>query len=298
MKRAVSLAAISLCAFLLYPRVARADEVIMVNGDRLSGEVVNKGEKFLELRTGYAGIIRIDMEHVRELRITPTGPDGQPALESGEFMGRVNVSLKLERGNTDSDDFGADMDMTYRRGIHRIRLIGELEQDRKDGENTKEEWLLGGEYSRFLTEKFYLAGWLQFKHDEFEDLQLRTIVGPYVGYQFFEGRSLNFLAAAGVIFVNEERDREPDDAFWGPGWQINFDKYILGDRLQAYHEQQGLMNSEERGDWLWRSSTGLRVPLFGGLIATVEAKYDYDSEPAQESDSMQSTYRLKLGYAW
>jgi hypothetical protein len=298
MKKAVSLAAIFLCVVLLSTRVARADEVIMNNGDRLSGDVVEKGEKFLELRTGYAGTIRIDMDQVLELRITSTGHAAAAAGEGGTFSGRVNVSLKSERGNTDSDDVGIDIDMTYRRGIHRFRAFAELEQDRKDGENTKEDWLLGGTYNYFLTGKLYLAGWVQLKHDEFADLSLRTSAGPFIGYQFFDSRPLNLLIEAGAIFVREEYGTEPDESYWGPGWHINFDKHVFGDFLQFYHEQRGLMNSEETDDWLWRSWTGFRVPLFGGLVGSAEAKFDYDSEPMGETDSTQATYRLKLGYEW
>ncbi len=84
----------------------------------------------------------------------------------------------------------------------------------------------------------------------------------------------------------------------GPGWRISFDKFVYSDFLQIYHEQSGFLNARDTDKWLWKSWTGLRVPLFGGVIGSVEARFDYDSEPSEDTDSTQATYRLKLGYKW
>jgi hypothetical protein len=309
---------------MMFAPSVRADVVHMKNGDRLTGEVVEKEGGTLRFRTGYAGTIGIKWDRIRsvetvesvltiledgtevrtqkiivgEEEIVAIRPVAPSTGTKGKLSGRTNVSLKFERGNTNKDDIGVDFEMEYRRGIRRFRLVGGLEQDRKDAENTKEEWLLWGSYDHFLTRKLYLAGWVHLKHDEFADLSLRTSVGPYVGYQFFERRSLNLLVEIGAIFVREEHDLEPDDTFWGPGWSINFEKYIFGDYLQAYHEQHGIINAERGDDWFWRSVTGLRVPLFGGLVGSAEVKLDYESEPSGGTDSTQATYGLKLGYAW
>jgi hypothetical protein len=210
----------------------------------------------------------------------------------------VNLFVRSERGNTDSDDIGLDIDMTYRRGSHRFRLFGELDEDRKDGEKTRDSWMLSTVYNSFVTEKIYFTGELKLEHDEFANLDLRTSAGPYVGYQFFESRPLNLSAEAGVILVNEDYKTESGDTYWGPGWRIGFDKYVYSDSLQFYHRQSGFLNLRNTDKWLWRSWTGFRVPLFGGVIGSVEARFDYDSQPSGGVETTQATYRLKLGYSW
>ena len=215
-----------------------------------------------------------------------------------EFTGRVNLFVRSERGNTESDDVGADVDLTYRRKTHRVRLFGALEVDHKEGEKTKESWFLSATYNSFVTKKLFFTGALKFEHDEFANLDLRTSVGPYIGYQFFESTPLNLMTEVGVILVNEDYITETGSTSWGPGWRIIFDKYLYGDSLQLYHEQSGFLNAEDTDKWLWKSWTGLRVPLFGGVIGSMEARFDYDSEPSEDADSTQATYRLKLGYKW
>ena len=139
---------------------------------------------------------------------------------------------------------------------------------------------------------------LKFEHDEFADLNLRTTAGPSVGYQFFESRPLNLKAEAGVILANANYSTESDSNYWGAGWHISFDKYIVSDHLQLYHEQFGLLGTEDTDNLLWKFWTGLRVPLFGGFVVSGEARFSYDSDPAEDTETTQETYRLKLGYAW
>ena len=48
---------------------ARADEVIMQNGDRMTGEVIRQDEGSLRLKTAYAGTLSIEWEQVSEVRL-------------------------------------------------------------------------------------------------------------------------------------------------------------------------------------------------------------------------------------
>jgi len=44
--------------------------------------------------------------------------------------------------------------------------------------------------------------------------------------------------------------------------------------------------------------TGLRAPIVSGFIASAEYEIDYDSKPAVEVETTDTTFKLKLGYEW
>jgi hypothetical protein len=44
------------------------------------------------------------------------------------------------------------------------------------------------------------------------------------------------------------------------------------------------------------SWTGVRVPLAGGFVGSLEYELDYDSEQAIETKTSDETLRLKIGY--
>ncbi len=282
-------------------RELRTDEVLRTtldDGREFRARVIAVGDKQVTITPSEGEEpVTIEKTGTAVVRYLSREPEG--GEKRGEkFAGRVNLFVRSERGNTDSDDVGIDVDMTYRRKAHRLRLFGELEVDRKDGEKTKDSWMLSTTYNSFVTKKLFFTGALKFEHDEFANLDLRTSVGPYVGYQFYESSPLNLSAEIGVVLVNENYITESDNIYWGPGWRISFDYYVFSDLLQLYHEQSGFLNARNTEKWLWKSWTGLRVPLFGGVIGSVEARFDFDSEPSEDTDSTQATYRLKLGYKW
>ena len=60
----------------------------------------------------------------------------------------------------------------------------------------------------------------------------------------------------------------------------------------------GFASANSSNKNLWRSWTGVRVPLIVGLVGSFEYEVDYDSNPAVEALTTDQTFRLKLGYAW
>ena len=91
---------------------------------------------------------------------------------------------------------------------------------------------------------------------------------------------------------------EPDEDFLGSAWFLRYDQLVWQDRLQPYHRQFGYAALDSEDKVLWQSWTGLRVPLADGFAGAVEFEYDYDSNPAVEAKTTDTTVRVKLGYEW
>jgi hypothetical protein len=134
--------------------------------------------------------------------------------------------------------------------------------------------------------------------DRLAELKLRAALGPGLGYQFFESKDLNLSAELGALRVHESFNTQGDNNYWGAGWGINFDWFMLRDRLQFYHRQTGLWNLRDTSSVALDTWTGLRIPLILGLFASTEMKIAYDSGAAREADTLDTTYRVKLGYQW
>ncbi|HED19039.1 MAG TPA: DUF481 domain-containing protein [Gammaproteobacteria bacterium] len=218
--------------------------------------------------------------------------------EGYKLEGHVNFAFQKERGNTDKDEIDADIDLTWRFRHDRIQTFGELERDRTNNKKTKDKWKLRNNYDRFFAGKWYGGALLAFEQDQFADLKLRTTIGPKMGYQWFESRELNLSTEAGPMYVDEKFNTDPDDDYVSLGWGINFDKYLFDEFVQFYHRQTGLWNLEDTGNLVWDTWTGLRFPLVLGIVTSTEMKVEYNSGAAKGADDLDTTYTLKLGYAW
>jgi putative salt-induced outer membrane protein YdiY len=225
-------------------------------------------------------------------------PDPWRTGEGYKLSGHVNFALEKERGNTDQDEIDIDGDVTWRYRHDRFRMFGELERDRNNSKKTKDKWKQRNSYDHLFTKKWFAGAFLGFEHDRFADLNLRTIVGPKVGYQWFEGRDMNLSTELGPMYVDEDFDKDEDDDYPALGWMIDFDKYLFKEFLQFYHLQTGIWNLDDTSNVVWDTWTGLRFPLAWGLVTSTEMQVEYDSGAAENKDDVDTTYTLKIGYQW
>ncbi len=191
-----------------------------------------------------------------------------------------------------------DLEVDYRRRWDRFQSYVQMEYDTTRGDKTTDKWILLNKYSRLFQSPWYAAAWLRMKHDRFADIRFRYLVGPALGYRFFEKPVRNLSAELGAIYLDEDFYDHVDEDYWGPALFIDYDQYLWPDRVQFYHRSMGFAAVDGESKDLWLSWTGLRVPLVGGLIGSLEYEIDYDSEPAIEAKTTDATLRLKLGYEW
>jgi putative salt-induced outer membrane protein YdiY len=229
-------------------------------------------------------------------------PDAWRLGEGYKFTGRANFAYERERGNSDTDELDFDFDMTYRRLKDRFVAYGELERDvdndRDRDRTTDDNWKLSTSYHRFATKKLYWGGVVSADADDKAERELRLVAGPLVGYQFFESRPINLRAEVGITRVHEEFKNESDNNYTAGAWAIDFDKYLFDEFMQFYHRQTGLLSFKDYNDLIWNTWTGFRFPLVYGFVASTELQTEYDGDAAENADDLDTTFLLKLGYAW
>ncbi len=280
-------------------RTDQPAQVLLRNDDVISASVFRNGADSTTVQSGPD----TPPQTLSRPEVAFINPEPWRLGEGFKFTGRANFALESQRGNTDEDEIDIDGDLLWRRKQDRFTLMGELERDKTDGKTTTDNWKLNAKYDYFVTSKRYYGALVFAEADDLADLTLRVGAGPGVGYQFFESEELKLSVETGLLRVFEDFQTEDSDRYWGAGWLINFDKYVLprlfeSYHLQFYHRNRGLWNLYHTGDVIWDTWTGLRFPLILGLVASTELKVEYDSGSAAEADDLDTTYTLKLGYQW
>jgi len=237
-------------------------------------------------------------ESLAQSELELINPDPWRTGEGYKLDGRINFALSKERGNTDKDEIDADANLTWRFHHDRFKMFGEFERDRNNNKKTKDKWRANNSYDHFFTRKWYGGAFLGFEHDQFADLNLRTIIGPKTGYQWFDSKEMNLSTEAGPMYTDEDFDNDPDNNYLALGWAIDFDRYLFGEFMQLYHRQTGLWSMKETSNVVWNTWTGFRFPLVLGIVASTEMRVEIDSGAAEGKNNLDTTYTLKLGYAW
>jgi putative salt-induced outer membrane protein YdiY len=210
---------------------------------------------------------------------------------------RINASVTSERGNTKSDNYYFDGEFVARTEKNRYKIGGELSKEESDGTTTSQNWLAYGNYSHFLSKKWYLYTDTLFEHNEFKDLDLRSTLGAGAGYQIFETPLLNLSIAAGLAMVDENFDDAEDNDYSAGQWSANYDQYFFKKLVQLFHGHTGFVSLEDSDDWFLKTRTGLRFPVYKGLTATLQYNFDYDNQPSEDAEKKEDTkFIFLLGY--
>jgi len=218
-------------------------------------------------------------------------------IKTVNITSRANVNITSERGNTDSDNYYFDGEFVARTKKNRYKIGGELSKEESDGTTTSQNWLTYGNYSHFLSKKWYLYADTLFEHDELKDLDLRSTLGAGAGYQVFETPLLNLSISAGLAKVDENFDVAEDDDYTAGQWSVNYDQYFFKKFVQLFHVSTGFVSFEDTNDWFYRTRTGLRFPVYKGLTATFQYNYDYDHQPSEDAEDKEDTkFIFLLGY--
>ena len=216
-----------------------------------------------------------------------------------KWFGQANTALESERGNTDTDELDIDFESIWRSLEDRYTIRGSWEVDQTDGEKNKNNWKLRNKYDRFRVDNpdNYYGIQAAFEHDEFADLDLRTIVGPYIGRQFFETKLLTMHGEVGIVYVDEQFDLAEDHDYWGSSWELRLSSDIIP-KTELYLHSDGLVDYGDVESVVVNTTFGIGFPLLFGFKAAAEVKYEYDGGAVEGVDDLDQTYNFKLGYAW
>lgn len=221
--------------------------------------------------------------------------------ESGEgisYDGRVTLSGAFDRGNGTSDRFYAESDFAARAIDWRYALNAKLRRERDTDTTTASNWLVAGNFDRFINgRRFrYLRGSVE--RDRFRDISTRTAAGAGYGLELVSTERTKLSLRAGLDAIDLRRQVGDDETFPALGWGINLSHRLDLLSAEFFHDQQGFWNLEDVSQATVRSRSGLRVPFVSGLTATLQVNLDWEGEPAPGRTATDTTWLIGLGYAW
>jgi putative salt-induced outer membrane protein YdiY len=320
-----------ICAFVLFAAPVAADQVILTNGDRVTGTVASLGGKTLtvttphgQLKIAWADIgglviddpvlVRIGDAPPAEVRIAPGDAAGRVMLNPGgsveliqivaltrptpplTFDGGANAGMMRTGGNTDVNSLRLDADATIRQSANRYTAAAVLNRAKDRGLETAENWNTALNYDRFLTERLFANANSIFTNDKFRDLDLRTALGAGLGYQVLDTALVKLTANGGLGWVNENFDVAEDDSYTAAREGAGLEVSIVPDRIQFFHQHDGYFGVTGEDNLFVRMRNGVRLGLVGGLVTTVQHDLDYDRSPAPGRRNTDRTFALTFGY--
>jgi putative salt-induced outer membrane protein YdiY len=324
--------------FLLFflPFAAVADEVLLINGDRLTGEIVSMEKELLVLKSDIVeerlsielkdivcissqrklpavfqndemvigtlscpenGMIAIDSENLGNL--PPLALNRLLSINPSTYSGLFNLGGELNRGNSNTRAVNFESKFLVRTHKHRFTVDITHNFGETNGEVTIRNSSGSLKYDFFTGDKVYSYAQSLNEQDPFANLNLRNTDGLGMGYQFSDTRKLNLFAELGISFFNEDVIIGEDRRTAAGRWAVGFDWEFIPRRVWVYHHEEGYYNFEEK-TYVMKSDQGVRIPLRDNFLFNIEVDYRINSAPqaGDRNSDMRAFFGLTYTYAY
>lgn len=320
----------------LCPLKASADEIIMDNGVHIIGTVTNLTGDYLSLTSAYSepiklmttkitGIttdrpVEIQMKNGEILKGNlKTGADGVLAVEQVAGRNRVVIDVKnisminpppvsqwsgsvvaagnYQTGNTDRSAFRLGADAVRRSDTDRFSVCF-LYDISKEKETLSSRSFYGSlKYDYFFTKKFYGYLAVELLNDKFKDLNLRTIVGPGVGYQVWDEPRKALALEAGLTYFSEDLKIANDKHWVSARLAANY-RYKITETIMFTNNFVLYPSLENISDFSLRNEAAIATSLGSGWSMKLANILEYDNAPAIGIKKTDSNFLLGLQYAF
>ncbi len=310
------------------------NQIILKNGDRITGSVVSMEKQQLKVKTDYAGEVIINWADVESLMskapltievlestnesvreafpktrrmetYTIPGREGiakedikRINISQYRYAGATDIGGNRTTGNTDTTAFNASAEMTIQASQHRVDLTGKYAFSHADGTDTANNARGTLRYDYFLTKKLFVTLNEFLEQDQLQLLDIRSTTGIGGGYQFFDRPEHQLSGYVGPAFVYEQyqqgRATKTSTITWVLEWKFD----LLSNHVTTFHKQLGSRDfAGERTNALrWVAEQGIRIKLYTDLYLKLEYDFRFNSDPEPGRKESDQAFIWGIGY--
>ena len=290
--------------------VARADVVHFVNGDRLTGRLVEAETGYIALDVANIGVIALPLEVVE--RIDEEGSaekDGAASTDSeadipsladagagliGAWDATADAGATVSRGNTDA----ADVTLVFaaKRSGPRFDHLFDVNAAKSSarGDVTRDHLDIEYDLRRKYGDKWYAVGNFEYFRDAIKDIDQRYAAGVGGGYAILASERGALTTDIGISQVIEESMSARES---GPAlrWGLDFNRWLVPEQLEVFHTHQllGILDAD-RG-LSWDSGTGVRLYLSERWNMGVRLDVQHETQPMPGRSKTDATSMITMG---
>ena len=277
--------------------------VRLSNGDVLTGRITGMSENTLRLKTGYAGTLSIALAQLAEGTAAsadiPSGSQETPAAEEEKpdrWKGAFTAGGTRQSGNTERMGANVSVSATRETDVDLWRLGVSYHYAEEEGELTARKVYGSLKYEYDFKEDWYWFVSTEFLSDEFQNLNLRTVIGTGLGYRWVDTEKLSLKTEAGIGYISENFETGDDNTELTArlagmlDWQIT-DTLSFSEHLIVYPSLEG-------GGYILRNEAALANDLGNNWSLELSNIIDYDSQPEPGVKKEDVYWSLGLRYAF
>jgi hypothetical protein len=275
-------------------KTLESDQQLLVKQDAYKGEVA---KSLHAAEDGKVTLANGDAPKTVELASIQQILKPKPVVEDLVWKGNVDIALDYQRAEKDTDNYDADFKTVARHGRWRHTAEGEYNRVFQDDVVTTDNW--GAEYAldRFLTEKWFWQGRLNYKRDKVEDLTRQRTVGTGPGYQFWDNELGAFSLGSLLNRTDYQYADGSKDNFYALAMKWDYNRYLIGKKVEFFTSGEVGKPLGDAADYSLDAEAGLRYRVTEWASLNLKAEKDIISG-ADDASFNKTRYTAGFGVTW
>ena len=263
---------------------ACAHDVILYNGDKLTGIITNVTETEIFLETDYAGVLTIDRAKVKSY--TPEAfkervEEIPPEENAVKWSGKVEAGCAFTSGNSDTESVTGKAVIKRESDKTRLDLNGITMYGKKEDVETVNYSKGSGKFDYFLNERLYLYALGTAMQDRIANIDLRANGGGGLGYYLIkmDNLTLQLEGDAEAEYTKKQDEKTTTDPVLRFAGILN---YKINDKVKLETTGQYYPNLKDNNLYHADSTASIIFKLYERLNAKFTVQINYENSPADD----------------
>jgi len=321
-----------LLSLFLMPKAVFADQLIMKNGDVITGDITRISADEVLIKPSYSGKFEVDIADVMsieadkefEVRLADGSEfnaqfagardgeqvlivDGSPmtiditdvaeAKEPEDYYHRVShvdVNATFNGGNTDSQSTLIIADTRLKLGDH--RHLGKLtfRRDETDGISTKKQDLFSYQYNWLFNDPWYVGATTTYERDPIRALSHRYTLGALAGRDLLNDSNRFLTISIGTGYSDQQIGDGSDSGSVGL-WNLIYEQDFRGGDISFFHNHNLTYQFYAENNAIFKTNTGFQFDIISDIYTKISLRYDYETQPAAGASKDDTTLAIGVG---
>ncbi|UVK99833.1 DUF481 domain-containing protein [Pseudomonas sp. B21-048] len=275
-------------------KTLESDQQLLVKQDAYTGE---KAKSLHAAEEGKVTLANGDGPKTVELASIQQMLKPKPVVEDLVWKGNVDMALDYRRAEKDTDDYDVGFKTSARHGRWRHTAQGEYNREFQDDVVTTDNWRAEYALDRFLTEKWFWQGRLNYKRDKVEELSRQRTIGTGPGYQFWDNELGAFSLGSLLNNTDYEYSSGKKENFYSVAMKWDYSRYLIGKKVEFFTSGEVGKPLSGVADYALDAEAGLRYKVTDWASLNLKAERDIISA-SDEADLSKTRYTAGFGVAW
>ena len=219
-----------------------------------------------------------------------------PVAEEPRWTGAVTLGATISDGNTDTKRVTATADAVKDMETERYTLGFQWNFAQENDEITQRRTLGKAQYDHKIGERAYWLINLSLEADSQADLDLRSILGVGVGYQFYDREKFKLAGEAGLSYFDEDYGNDEADGDYIAARLAYKWEYLHSERWSFAQNAEIYPSLEDSQDVYAKLDTRAKATLSEAMFAQLQWLFDWDNTPAPGKERVDQLYLLTVGW--